>query len=232
MCAPRPIASMTTSAVSSRWAPPSRSTTRTPVTRPPIRCRRQLGYLVAAENRHVADRLQPPPDMAFQKWPARHVNRQRLRLLRDPCPIAVSRGRRKTNAAWIVLRRPRPGAPSATSSSRIPGKSSSKICAPRASRTCTCRPCGTPRRTAGSSGNSSRSTTVTVSKKSASTLAASNPPMLAPRTTARWPSRDVQRFTGPPNSCCAAEHASRLGCHERVEAGGHRLRAVLIQSSR
>jgi hypothetical protein len=37
---------------------------------------------VAAENRHVAQRLQTPPDTAFQEWPARHVHRQCLGIPR------------------------------------------------------------------------------------------------------------------------------------------------------
>ena len=47
-----------------------------------------------------------------------------------------------------------------------------------------CRPCGTPRRLAAPSGSASRSTTVTVSKKSAKVRAASRPAMLAPKTNA------------------------------------------------
>jgi hypothetical protein len=51
---------------------------------PTIRCRRQLDHLMAAENRHVAHCPKAPPHTAFQKRSARHVNRQRFRLLGDP----------------------------------------------------------------------------------------------------------------------------------------------------
>ena len=40
-----------------------------------IRRRRQLGHVLAAEDGHVLNRLQAPPDMALQERPARHIHR-------------------------------------------------------------------------------------------------------------------------------------------------------------
>ena len=56
---------------------------------------------------------------------------------------------------------------------------------PRGSRACSSRPCGTPLRCSAPAGSASRSTTVTLSKWSASARAASRPAMLPPTTTAR-----------------------------------------------
>jgi hypothetical protein len=79
--------------------------------------------------------------------------------------------------------------PHPTTSSVQPGKNSSITVRPRASRPCACLPCGTPLRGMSATGNVSRSSTVTVPKKSASARAASRPPMLAPITTACSPIR-------------------------------------------
>ena len=76
------------------------------------------------------------------------------------------------------------GTPSATMSASSPGNSDSSSSAPRAINRCTWRSCGVAERLAGSGGSASRSNTVTWSANSASTLAAHNPPMLAPITTA------------------------------------------------
>jgi len=39
----------------------------------PVRGRRQLGHILAADDRHVFNRLEAPSDMALQEWPARHI---------------------------------------------------------------------------------------------------------------------------------------------------------------
>ncbi len=92
------------------------------------------------------------------------------------------------------------GAPLAPSSAVSPGNSSSMIWRPRSSRPCRCRPWGTPRRGSAVT-RTSRSKTVTRSKLSASTRAASSPAIPAPRTTA-W-------ARSPPVAAVAAAGAGR-----------------------
>jgi len=82
--------------------------------------------------------------------------------------------------------------PAATTSSVQPGKNASITLRPRASRPWAWSPCGTPLRDTSATGNSSRSSSVTVSKSSASARAANRPPMLAPITMAWSPIRFIK----------------------------------------
>lgn len=114
------------------------------------------------------------------------------------CPIEVRLMRCPDRNHRTLPNRSPTEAPAAMTSSVSPGSRPSSARPPRASSTCTCRPCGTPRRCSASVGSTSRSTTVTRSNDSVNARAASSPAMLAPSTTACFPMAPA--IASPPKS--------------------------------
>jgi hypothetical protein len=174
VCAARPMASMTRSAVSSCSAPPTRSITRAPVTR--------LRSVV-----DVNSATSWPPWIVTLSIARRRRRTWHSRNGLLAMYIAIALG----STANLPDRRnswPPKDTWDDADLSKLYGEELIQDLSTARQKSMNMPTLRYPRRLAGSLGSTSRSTTVTLRKKSASTLAASSPPMLAPRTIARSPS--------------------------------------------